>query len=319
MATLRVLAAAITAGLLGGCSNPAPSNLVPQAASAQPQSARTGPAVQNASGGRVLYIANIDGQPGVGNILVYTASMNNPQLIRTISNGTGRPTGLWIDSKNNLWAANEPDKYPSSVTAFKPGASSPFFTIGIFKGYPGSVAVDATGDVFVNESVSEEGYVQEYAPGKSTPELTLDTGVGGYAFGTGSMAFDPQGNLYVAESAQLKLQIVELVKGSQQFTPVNLDLNSNNINGPGMGIDKAGNIYVGSSEAGTVSVFPPGQSEPSRTISPLGAYGLTWVTPQGAVYQSSGEGDVYEIAPGASSPTDNLYCQCQTLGAAVSR
>lgn len=75
--------------------------------------------------------------------------------------------------------------------------------------------------------------------------------------------------------------------GSSQFSSVNLDLAT--ITGPGIGIDRSGNIYVGSSAAGTVSVFAPGQTGPSRTISPLGAYGLTWVMPKGAIYQASGE------------------------------
>jgi len=322
MATLRVMAAATAIAFLGACANPAPSSFVPSAGSGLVQSGRTAPAVQSAGGGRVLYIANLGGsQPGVGSILVYTASMTNPQLIRTISNGTGRPIGLWVDSKNDLWVANQYDKYPDNVTAFKPGASSPFFTIPdtSFVGYPGSVAVDAHGNVWTNESDEDEGYVQEFGPGKTSANLTLDTGVGGYAFDPGSLAFDPQGNLYAAESAKLQTQIVELARGSKQFVPVNLDLNGNNVNGTGMGIDKAGNIYVASSEAGTIAVFPPGQSEPSRTISPVEAYGLTWVTGDGAVYQSSGESDVYEIAPGASSPTYTLGCECQTLGVAVSR
>src|SRR5271165_3994318 len=104
--------------------------------------------------GRVMYIADIDGQPGVGQIHVYTASLKNPQPVRMITNGTGRPFGLWVDDKNVLYAANESNKYPASVTEFKPGASAPFFTITNFKGEPQSVAVDAQHNVFVNESYS---------------------------------------------------------------------------------------------------------------------------------------------------------------------
>jgi sugar lactone lactonase YvrE len=308
----------VAVGLLGGCANPPQSSFAPVAAQTQalPQAAPPQADPMKARGGRVLYIGNIDGSPGVGQVLVYTASMKDPQLLRTINNGTGRPIGLWVDTKNNLWVANETDKYPASVTAFKPGASSPFFTITDLNGQPGSVAVDAGGNVYVNESVQDEGYVQVYAPGSSEPKATLNTGVGGYAFDPGSMAFDSQGNLYVAESAKLQLQIVKLAPGSSQFTPVNLDLKD--IEGPGMGIDKAGNIYVGNAAAATVSVYPPGQTEPSRVINNVGAYGLTWVTPRGAVYQSSGESSVIEIAPGANTPTHTLGCTCQTLGAAVS-
>ena len=320
MVTLRrAVLLAVATGTFTGCANLGSSGMVPGAGSTQMQSlqTRTETAPAKKHEGRVLYVADIDGQPGVGQILVYTASMKNPQLLRTITNGTGRPFGLWVDSKNDLWAANESNKYRASVTAFKPGASSPFFQITDFKGEPQSVAVDGQGNVYVNESYEDEGFVQVYAPGKNIAERTIDTGVGGYAFNPGSMAFDPQGDLIVAEQAKLKLQIVKIAPGSSVATPLGLDLNG--ITGPGLGIDKAGNIYVASSGAATVSVFASGQTEPSRTIAQVGAYGLTNVTPQGAVYQASGESTVTEIAPGANGPTFTLSCQCSAQGAAVSK
>lgn len=320
MSKLHLTAVGFVAGaLVAGCANPAQSSLAPSPA--QPQTLpQTASALQadptKARGSRVLYIADLDGQPGVGQIHVYTAGMKNPRQLRLITNGTGRPFGLWVDSKNDLYVANESNKYPASVTAFKPGASSPFFTITNVKGQPGSVAVDAAGNVYVNENVQDEGYVQVFARGSNTPKATIDTGVGGYAFDPGSMAFDPQGDLLVAEQAKLALQIVKLAPGSSQFTPVTLDLN--NITGPGMGIDKTGNIFVASSASGTVSVFAPGQQEPFRTISPVGAYGLTWVTPGGAVYQANGEYSVAEVVPGSDSPANVINCTCSAQGAAVS-
>jgi sugar lactone lactonase YvrE len=318
MAIFRQTIAFVVIGLLAGCANPSPSSIMPGAGPNQTQSlvkAYSGKAYT----GRVLYIADIDGQPGVGQILVYTAGMKNPQFLRAITNGTGRPFGLWVDSQNILYVANEPNKYPASVTEFKPGASSPFFEISSFKGYPESVAVDAKQDVYVNESVQDEGFVQEFAPGSHTAERTIDTGVGGYAFTPGSMTFDPQGNLIVAEQAGLDLQIVKIAPGALKATPVNLDLEGNNINGPGMGMDKAGNMYVASGEGATVSVFAPGQTEPSRTISSVAGYGLTGVTARGAVYQASGNYTVTEIAPGSNSATYTLSCSCSAQGAAVSK
>jgi hypothetical protein len=98
---------------------------------------------------------------------------------------------------------------------------------------------------------------------------------------------------------------------------MNLDLA--NIVGPGMGIDRAGNIYVASSGSASVSVFAPGQTEPSRTISNVPAYGLTWVTAGGAIYQASGVGTASEVAPGASGPTTTIDCECSAQGMAVSR
>lgn len=317
MTALRpALLAACAIAAMSACSNSgSPSSASAVNALLPPAAA---PAVARPNATRVLYIADIDGQPpGVGQIHVYPAAMKSAQQIRTITNGTGRPFGLWVDAKNILYAANLANKYPSSIAEFKPGAASPFFQINDFKGYPESVAVDAQQNVYVNESYQDEGFVQVYAPGSNTPVRTIDTGIGGYAFTPGSMAFDPQGNLLIAEQAHLILHVVKLAPGASKVVPVNLDL-GNNINGPGMGIDHAGNIYVASGTGASVSVFAPGHSEPSRTISPVGAYGLTWVTPEGAIYQASGEGSLTEIARGANSPTYTLSCQCSAQGAAVS-
>jgi sugar lactone lactonase YvrE len=318
MVKVRCTAVALVAlGLLAGCSNSAPSSFTPAAGQNQSLGAARAGLNPVSNRGRVLYIADIDGQPGLGQILVYSGTMHNPQLIRTITSGTGRPFGLWVDSKNILYVANFPNKDPGSVTEFKPGASSPFLEITDVKGWPEAVAVDASGNVYVNESVQDEGYVQVFAPGSVVPKLTIDTGVGGYAFLPGGMAFDPQGNLIVAEQAGLKLQIVKIAPGASRPTPVNVDLTG--INGPGMGIDKAGNMYVSSSNGATVSVFRPGQREPSRTISPVTGYGFMNVTPDGAVYEASGESSVAEIAPGSNTPTNTITCQCSAQGAALSR
>jgi sugar lactone lactonase YvrE len=312
----RIVLLFAAAGLLAGCSSQ-PSSSVPAAAPNTGQSiARANLASHD---GRFVYVADIDGQPGVGQVLVYTGDMQNPQFVRAITTGTGRPFGLWVDGAGTLYVANEPDKYEASVAEFKPGASSPFFFITSFKGYPASVAVGTDRVVYVNESDEDEGYVQVFAPGSAVAKRTIDTHVGGYAFTPGSMAFDRQGNLVVAEQAGLKLQIVEIIKGTSKVKPLNLDLNGNNITGPGLGIDKAGNMYVGSSSTETVSVFAPGQTEPSRTISPVAAYGLMNVLPDGTVYEASGEYTVTEIAPGSNSPTTTFSCQCSAQGVAASR
>jgi hypothetical protein len=319
----RSAVAAATIGLLAACAQTGAPSLVPGTPQNQAPALSHAPALggdaapARSHGGRVLYIADIDGQPGLGQIHVYTAAMKNPQQLRLISQGAGRPFGMWVDSKNILYVANESNKLPASVTEFKPNASAPFFTISNFKGQPGSVAVDGTGNVYVNENVQDEGWVQVFAPGKNVPERSIDTGVGGYAFNPGSMAFDPQGDLVVAEQAKLALHLVKIAPGSSIATPMNLNLT--NIVGPGMGIDKAGNIYAASSGSASISVFAPGQTEPSRTISNVAAYGLTWVTADGAVYQASGEGNVSEVAPGASGPTVTFSCQCSAQGVAVSR
>ncbi|MBV9263497.1 MAG: hypothetical protein JO324_04180 [Candidatus Eremiobacteraeota bacterium] len=317
----RAGAAAGTILLLAACSGSSPSAFVPGAAPPESVAAsKASPSNSDARPARaakVLYIADFDGKPGLGQIHVYTAGMKNPHQIGVITNGTGRPTGLWVDDRNYLYAANQSNLDPASVTEFKPGAASPFFKITNFMGYPMSVAVDAQHNVYVNESVQDHGFVQVFAPGSNSPLRSIDTGIAGYAFEAGSMAFDPQGNLIVAEQAKLLLHVVKIAPGSSIATPMNLNLN--NITGPGLGIDKAGDIYIASSQAGTASVFAPGQTQPSRTIAAAGGYGLAWVTPDGAFYEASGESTVIEVAPGASSPTATITCTCSAQGVAVSK
>src|SRR5579883_1460124 len=299
--------------LLAACAGSSPSSLVPGASTHRLLSTASGAA----NPGPVLYIANIDVQPGLGNILVYSGSMHNPQLIRTISKGTGRPFGMWVDSKNILYVANFPNKLPGSVTEFKPGASSPFREITDVKGWPQAVAADAQGNVYVNESVQDEGYVQVFAPGSNSPKLTIDTGLGGYAFEPGGMGFDQAGNLIVGEEFNLKFGIVKIAPGSSKAIPLDVDLTG--LSGPGLGIDKAGNMYVAANSGTSISVFKPGQKEPYRSISSVVAYGYMNVTPDGAVYVASSRSSVSEIAPGSNTPTNIVNCTCSAQGAALSR
>ena len=180
----------IGSGLLAACSGTAPSPMVPGVPQIQSRS-RAIP--QRLHTGRVLYIGDIDGQPGLGQIHVYNANMKDPQQLRLITSGAGRPFGMWVDGKNVLYVANYPNKLPASVTEFKPNTTGPFFEITNFKGYPESVAVDDQQNVYVNESVQDEGFVQVYAPGSNTPQRTIDTGVGGYAFEPAAWASTSKG------------------------------------------------------------------------------------------------------------------------------
>src|SRR5579864_9077377 len=153
----RMAAAAVLLALAPGCAGTSP--MVP--AGSQTTSAVLASVPPS---GRVVYVADLDGQPGVGRIHVYQATMNNPKWIRDITQGAGRPFGMWVDDRNDLYVANQTDKFPLSVTIFKPGASAPFFKITNLQGQPGSVAVDAQHNVYVNENAQDAGIVQVFAP-----------------------------------------------------------------------------------------------------------------------------------------------------------
>lgn len=308
----RAAAAAVALALLPGCAATAPSYLSPAGAGLQSISRTSAP-----TAGRVLYIADIDGQPGVGQIHVYQATMQKPQWIRDITTGTGRPFGMWVDDRNYLYVANITNKYPAAVTIFKPGGSTPIYTISKLKGQPEAVAVDAAHNVYVNENVGDAGIVEVFPPNSNTTVREIDTGVSGYAFNPGGMAFDPKGNLIVGEQAKLLLHVVRIAPGSTKATPLNLDLT--NIAGPGLGMDKAGNLYIASGSGAQIAVYPPGHQRPSRFISQAGGYGFMTVTPEGAVYAANGQSSVAEVPPGGKTPANTLQCTCSAQGTAVSR
>jgi hypothetical protein len=57
---------------------------------------------------RVLLVSNLD-----GGIRIYTANIHaqNLQLLGTITAGAFRPGGLWVDSKDTLYAVNDGETF----------------------------------------------------------------------------------------------------------------------------------------------------------------------------------------------------------------
>lgn len=253
----------------------------------------------------VLYVSDLNNGPNHGGeIIVYPASLKitNPPPIRTITAGADRPFGVWVDKAGTLYVANQVNGAPnSSITEFHPGKSTPFLTIKDGLSLPQTVAVDSSGTVYVNDSYNG-GQIEVYAAGSVHPERTI--AVGGNEAATG-MAFDRNGNLLAAyDLPQEHMRIFQIAPGSSQPVQLNIDLTG--ISGPGIGTDAAGNLYIGSQSAGTVSVFPPGQTEPSRVISGIGTYGLLTATSAGALYVASGFSGVSELAPGSNQITNYI-------------
>jgi len=98
--------------------------------------------------------------------------------------------------------------------------------------------------------------------------------------------------------------VYSVAPGSSQAN----DLNLQGLAGSSIGTDGAGNIYDGGVE-GNVSVFAPGSKTPSRSINVgnTGFYSDFTVAADGAVYWPNYDlTETYEIAPGASGPTNTF-------------
>ncbi|HMF27223.1 MAG TPA: hypothetical protein VKE42_00540 [Candidatus Cybelea sp.] len=253
---------------------------------------------------RVLYVSDSNNGPsGQGEIIVYPAGLHvqNPKPIRKITSGANRPFGVWVDSAGTLYVVNEVDGGAnSSVTEFHPEGSTPFLTITDGLVLPQTVAVDSSGTVYVNDG-GNGGQIEVYAAGSTRLERRITVGGTGGAIG---MAFDG-GNLLAAyQLPQEQMIIYEIAPGSSK--PELLNLNLRGLSGPGIGIDGAANLYVGSQSSGSVAVFLHGQTEPLRSITGLGAYGLLTSTRSGALYVASGLSDVSEVAAGSWKPTNHI-------------
>ncbi|MBV9718714.1 MAG: hypothetical protein JOZ77_05315 [Candidatus Eremiobacteraeota bacterium] len=292
------------AAVLVGCSGGSNGIATPFAgASGSPTTGASRLTALNSLGGaksskRVLFVSNLD-----GDVRIYSANINeqNPPLIATITTGTTRPEGVWVDRHDTLYVENG-EHYPAqaSIEEYKRGASSPFRTITDGLGSPGAVAVDKDGTVYVNSvSGGNTGIVVIYAPGSTTPERTITLPEAAeYGLNAGGMALDPQGNVLAANNGNATaVHVFKIVPGSWEAT----DLGLQGYGGSAIADDGSGNLYVGGGN-GFIAVYPPGATSPSRTITYYTAYGLT-ATANGTLY-AIGSDQVAEFAPGASSPTN---------------
>jgi len=187
----------------------------------------------------------------------------------TITNGTTRPEGVWIDGKGILYLENGP-QYPAQadIEEYKPGATSPFFKITDGLNSPGAVAVGSDGTVYVNQLGEAGGggvigVVAVYPAGKTKLERTISLTDAGIRHERGGMAFDQQGNLYAATIGNAtEVHVFKIAPGSSQAT----DLGLQGYGGSAIAIDGAGNLYAGGGGASSPCTLLERRS-PSRNHS----------------------------------------------------
>jgi sugar lactone lactonase YvrE len=297
--------------MLAGCGGPEPPIGAPatvgssQGASGPTASAMVTSGKAKRSKG-VLFVSNL-----IGSIRIYSADIHekNPPLLRTITDGTSRPEGVWIDRKDTLYVVNASNgSQGPSLNEYKRGASEPFRTITNGLLYlPGAVAVGNDGTVYVNSVGESEsggliGEVVVYAPGKTTPKETIALPEGPeYGMTAGGIALDSQGNVYVANEGNIDVvNVFEITPGSLQTRRLLLTGNG----GDAIAVDGDGNLYAGGSGY-FIAVYLPGATVPSRTIpNDFYAYGIT-ATSNGTLYVVA-DNEVAEYAPGASEPTNSI-------------
>ena len=135
---------------------------------------------------------------------------------------------------------------------------------------PYSVAVDASGNLYVaNESSNAIG-ISVYPPTGITPTRNITSGIDGVAL----LAFDKAGNLYAANYNPTPATITEYAPGSS--TVANTFESSGLAAPEALTVDSAGNVYVGNYPgAGTTTALEYTQTStgsPTRTFTVTGSW-----------------------------------------------
>ena len=245
-----------------------------------------------------VYVANFDGTTVSVFTLPYDPQGNilpgnytpNPDLTLTGLDGPGE---LAFDAHGNLFVINHPlGSEPPSVSVFKPGSTTPAGTLTGVEN-PTALAADRDGNVFVADFFANTVSVFNVAsdangsllPQSTTPTATL-TGVNT----PNALAIDAVGNLFVANLLSSKfgdvpeipgttVSVFTLPRDSQgnilpgNYTP-NPAFTRTGLLGPSaLAFDARGGLYVantgstGPTVNTTVSMFVPGSTTPTRTLT----------------------------------------------------
>lgn len=208
----------------------------------------------------LVYVADL----GDMSIHIFHQQGKNQQPIGTITDDLAFPAGMTVDTKGNLYVADESQVGSQwMVPVFAPGQTSPSKTYTTDLSSPTDVAVAKDGTVYIsNFNELHDGWVAVYPRGKTAHEYRLSDFSGGSPL---TLALDAHGNLYVLYdiNSQGSSAVNEYAPGAKTGTNLNLTFSF----GGGIQVDKSGNVLV-AQQLGppAILVFPPGKTLPSKTI-----------------------------------------------------
>lgn len=265
-----VLAFAI---LTAGCSN---VELSPTGSVDSGQAVRVAPVKTAARDANVsyLYVAD-DVNPYFAQVDQFQRKDLAKGIIGKVSKRIKYPAGIYVDSSDTLYVANELDSGGhDTVTAYKPGAEKPFRT---YRGFcaAADVLAGSDGTVYIadlcgetgqpararDDSCVANGAVHVYAPG-STKQIRI-LHFKGSPF---SFALDDKNDLYVgyenacADKGQVRRYAPGAVKGTDLLPPKTI------FSIGGIALDSRGELLAVDKLRGAIDVFTTEREPPSRII-----------------------------------------------------
>jgi DNA-binding beta-propeller fold protein YncE len=100
-------------------------------------------------------------------------------VVRTIKDGVYGTEGLAFDSAGNFYVANG-GAYDGPISVYAPGALEPSYEIKQTGLFGTAMLFDASNDLYVvstDGGTSNDGIIDEFKPGKSSPKRSFDTGL----------------------------------------------------------------------------------------------------------------------------------------------
>jgi SMP-30/Gluconolactonase/LRE-like region len=242
---LSVIALSLSAVVLAACSS---SGAV---MSANPAIGPNGIAPEKAKS-RLLYVSDSTANT------IYVYSLPSYSLIGDITDGLDQPGGIATDRHGNLYVANLSG---DTVTVYSAGSASPSRTLSEPDG-PVDVAVTKNGYVVAGD---EDGGVDVYPPGKTSPSKRLTNPGINAVFGVGVDAHD---NAYAVglliDGSSSTPATVEFKKLKGKGTNLRLE---DLFRPEGVLVDDKANVVVSDDGDSEILVYPPGSKTPSTTFA----------------------------------------------------
>jgi hypothetical protein len=229
-----------------------------------------------------LYVLNCPNCGYQSSVAVFAPGKTSPSY--TITAGVRHPIALAIDRSDNLYVANcsspaarytctgqsYPEPGGGDVTVYRRGKKAPAYTIRNGIDAPRSVAVDASGNLYVANVGDAE--IAVYHPHAKVPSYSILLGIFDGVQPT-SMAFDPKGNLYVAKCAFGETgRVCVYPPGSP--SPIAYYQSPPGYVPNILGFDPSGNLYVlevsllpSHAQKVEIAAYPPMVATPKKIIS----------------------------------------------------
>jgi DNA-binding beta-propeller fold protein YncE len=305
--SLSPLCAAIV--LAAGCSAPLSQGAMP-GSSASKGAAQSAIGPLGSHSRALLYVANTFASKRFPGVTVYPQSGIAQRKIRSITEDVDYPTGLAVDTSDNLYVGNLGN---STVTVYPPGSKAPSETLTEASA-PYGVAVGRDGTVYVAEHNAKTPSILVYPKGHTTPSKTIAI-AHGVPF---ELALDSFGNLYVTVGDA----VYQFKPGSSKGKNLGLQGLAGFLTG--IAFDKQNKLLVldNHKRAREVFVYPYGAIHPSEKIaisSVSSAIGIAinsenseiWVT-------TASDSTVQGISYPSGIRRDVLFMAGLTTGVAVS-